>query len=310
MSLYRALDFERPAIQYSIVHQPAPGIPLRDYQKNLLEMHRTVRSEALEATRRWNEYRRELAERAVQAIRGNLLQFLTTPLQSDVAEIKRVVTEQMESTVSTVIPHGTLGPLWSTEGKYDVDPLKTGPLKHATAAGKRLLTELGFKSTKTAPPVFESTFLVDGGLNLDLLEHIVRDRMGIYASLHGKHIREAATMTFAVHNMVHRRGDAGEPKGMEAILLFSKGPIPYDQFRRGLISALDEAWEGQHPSQVAVMQRKLGLGKGLEFQLRICAQSRAGATDFMDRLLRASAGREVGDVLKKSALLMREIAAL
>jgi hypothetical protein len=307
MSIYRALEFERPAIQYSIIHQPSPAIPARDYQKNMLEMHRTVRAEAGAASSRWNDYRRDVAERAVQAIRGNLLQFLTTPLQSDVAEIKRVVTEQMESTISTVIPHGALGPVWSTEGKFDVDPLKTGPLKHATTAGKRLLTELGFKSTKASPPVFESTFLVDGGLNLDILEHIVRDRMGIYASLHGKHIREAAAMTFAVHNMVHRRGETGVPKGMEAILLFAKGPMPYDQLRRGLISALDDAWQEQNPSQVALMQRKLGLGKGLEFQLRICAQSRAGATEFMDRLLRSSAGGEVGDILKNGALLMREI---
>lgn len=307
MSLYRALDLERSPIQYSVIHQPAPGVPLRDYQQNLLEMHRTIRGESLAIAARWDEYRRDQAERAVQAVRGNLLQFLTTPLQSDVAEIKRVVKEQVESTIASVVPHGPLGPIWSTEGKYDVDPLKTGPLKLATAAGKRLLMDLGFKASKAAPPVYESTFLVDGGINLDVLEHIVRDRMGIYASLHGKHIREAAGMTFAVHNLIHRRGDPAEPSGLEAVLLFAKGPIPYDQFRRGLGEALDAAWEGQHPRQVAVMQRKLGLGRGLEFQLRICADSRAGATDFMDRLLRASAGREVGDALKKSAILYREV---
>ncbi|MCU0452099.1 MAG: hypothetical protein MUE68_00405 [Bacteroidetes bacterium] len=307
MSLYRALDLERLPIQYSVVHQPAPGVQIKEYQQNLQEMHRSVRAEAQAVTARWNEYRRDSAERAVQAIRGNLLQFLTTPLQSDVGEIKRVVTEQIDSTISTIVPHSTLGPLWSTEGKYDVDPLKTGPLKNATAGAKRLLSDLGFKFTKTAPPVYESTFLLDGGLNLDIIEHIVRDRVGIYASLHGRHIREASAMVFAAHNMVHRRGETGEPKGMEAVLLFSKGPIPYDQFRRGLIEALDAAWEGKPPAQVAVMQRKLGLGRGLEFQLRICASSRGGATDFMDRLLRASAGSEIGDILKSSALLMREI---
>ncbi len=307
MSLYKALNIERPLIQYSVIHQPGPSVQVRDYQKNMLEMHRAIHAEGAAVKARWLESRREASDRTVQAIRGNLLQFLTTPLQSDIGEIKRVVGEQLEAIIDSVVPHGPLGTVWSVEGKFDVDPLKTGPLKSATATGKRLLGELGFRSTKAAPPIFESTFVVDGAMNLDILEHIVRDRLGIYASIHGKHIREAAGMTFAAHNLVHRRGEVPGAKGVEAVLMFAKGKIPYESFRRALTDALDAAWQGQHPEHVALWQRKLGLGRGLEFQLRIWAQGRAGATEFMDRLIRAAEVGEVGDALRKSALLYREI---
>lgn len=307
MSIYRSLNIERPIIQYSIVHQPARDIALREYQKNMLEMHRAVHQEAKAVAVRWEESVRESAERSVQAIRGSLMPFLTTPLQSDTEEISRHISEQVRSVIGSTVPHGPLGPLSSTEGRYDVDPLRTGPLKSVTSAGKRYLDELGFKATKAAPPIFESTFHVEGGINLDILEHIVRDRMGIYASLHGKHIREAAAMTFAVHNLVYRRGELDGAKGVEAILFFSKGSAMYEAFRSGLTDALDAILRGQHPDQVSVWQRKLGLGRGREFQLRIRAHGRASAAECVDRLLRSSKGGEAVESLRKGMLLYREI---
>ncbi len=309
MSIYRTLNFDRPVIQYSIIHQSGRDVLLRDYTKNMLEMHRSVQQESRSITTQWEQAMRDASERSVQAIRGSLMQFLTTPLQSDAEEIRGLVREQFRSVVSAVLPFGTLGPMNSTEGRFHVDPLKTGPLKQVTSGGRKYLEELGFKSTKASPPVFESTFRVDGGVNLDVLEHIVRDRMGIYASLHGKHIREAASMTFAAHNLIYQRSDSDVHKGVEAVLFFSKGPVKYDGFRQSLFAALDGIWQGHKPDAISVWQRKLGLGKGREFQLRIQAPGRGAATEVVDRLLRSDVGPEAIDALKKGQLLYKEILA-
>lgn len=309
MSLYRTLNFERPVIQYSIIHQAGREVTIRDYQKNMLEMHRAVQQESRTIATMWEQAMRDAAERSVQAIRGSLMQFLTTPLQSDAEEIKGLVREQFRSVVSAVLPFSSLGPVSSTEGRFDVDPLKTGPLKHVTAGGRKYLEELGFKSTKASPPVFESTFRVEGGVNLDILEHIVRDRLGIYASLHGKHIREAASMTFAAHNLIYQRSESDVHKGVEAVLFFSKGPVKYEGFRQSLFAALESIWNAHKPFAISVWQRKLGLGKGREFQLRIQAPGRGAATEVVDRLLRSAEGPEAIDALKKGQLLYKEILA-
>jgi hypothetical protein len=273
----------------------------------MLEMHRAVQEEARAITEQWKQYINDASERSVQAIRGSLMPFLTTPLQSDVGEIRRHITDQVRSVVKAVVPHSSLGPVLSSEGRFDVEPLKTGPLKLLTAAGKRHLGELGFKFTKASPPVFESTFLVEGGVNLDILEHIVRDRMGIYASLHGKHIVEAACMTFAAHNLTYRRGEGAEQKGMEAVIFVEKGPQKYEAFRQGLAAVLDGVLEEKKALLVTVWQRKLGLGRGLEYQIRIRANGRAAATECVDRLLRMEVGGMIQESLRKGRLLYKEI---
>ena len=307
MSLYRTLNCDRPVIQYSIIHQPGRDVPLREYQRNMLEMHRAVQQESKTISAQWDQAVHETSERSVQAIRGSLMQFLTTPLQSDLGEIRRHILEQVQSVVTSVIPYSTLGPTTSNEGRFDIDPLRTGPLKGVTSSGRRYLEELGFKSTKASPPVFESVFLVDGGLNLDVLEHIVRDRMGIYASLHGKHIQEAVAMTFAVHNLVHHSGEAEDHQGVEAVLFFSKGAVKYETFRQSLKASLESIWGNKHTKSVSVWQRKLGLGRGREFQVRIRTSGRAAGTESVERLLRAAEGGDAGAALSKGQLLYKEI---
>ena len=107
------------------------------------------------------------------------------------------------------------------------------------------------------------------------MEHIVRDRMGIYIGSHGAHIENVGRTSFGTYNLVYQLGEAltadlaGDVATQEVTFAFSKGPIHYRDFRQE-VSALMEDMGGQiNLIHTSFWQRKLGLGTGKEFVLRL-----------------------------------------
>jgi hypothetical protein len=158
--------------------------------------------------------------------------------------------------------------IMTSEGR--VIDLPEGSGRSLALSGKKYLLELGFNMGRPHRDVFESVFLVDGGMNLDIIEHIVRDRIGIYTPVHGKHIGEFDSYAYSAHNLVAWEGTL-EPRnvGYELAVFFSKGGVKYDVFRSALKSRLATEIDRHKLPHGSLWQRKLGLGSGREFVLRL-----------------------------------------
>ena len=308
MSIYTTLGTEVPLIQYGILHQPGKGVPEDEYRKTMLDLHRKVAEAFNVIQKAWTASSAEATDRAVDAMRGRLLQFLTTPLQSDTEEIRQLLVEQVRQAVDGAIPPTVPGFLGSTEGVVTTTSLKSGPMKRPAGSGRSYLEHLGFRTTRSAAPIFESTFVVEGGLQLDIIEHIVRYLVGIYGSTHGAHLRHFATSATAIHNVVYQKGPLAAPVGSsEALLYFAKGETKYAPFRKALADHLDRVWDVGGLMHISVWQRKLGLGPGHEFHVRIRTSGSEARMAATRKLLGGSGSEAVDNALRKGALVHREV---
>jgi len=267
MSVYSALKFDSPIIAYSALHQVRKGIQPGVYIQTMKDFHRLLREETFKVNSAWEEFRKDAVTRTLQAVRSRLLEYLSTPLKSDSEAIQKILRERIEEYSRTVLVDTPLGMIQTTEGK--VTDLPAGSVRSLALSGKKYLTELGFSTGRPERDIYESVFLVHGGLNLDIIEHMVRDRIGIYTPVHGKHIGEFDSYSYSAHNLVGLAGtlDGGTPKH-EVAFFFSKGGVHYDVFRSALKSKLADVIDRFELPHASLWQRKLGLGSGREFVLR------------------------------------------
>jgi hypothetical protein len=116
----------------------------------------------------------------------------------------------------------------------------------------------------------EASQLVD-----DLLMEHARDRMGIYRGSHGAHIENIARTSFGTYNLIYQLGEgltadlADDNATQEVAFAFSKGPVHYSDFRQEVSALMEQAGEQTPLIHASFWQRKLGLGTGKEFVLRL-----------------------------------------
>ncbi|HEX9615378.1 MAG TPA: hypothetical protein VGA55_07710 [Bacteroidota bacterium] len=269
MSIYTALGFDEPTIAYCALHQVRKGIAPEAYRQTMTDFHKLLRDETAKINAVWETFRNEAMARSLQSARSHLMQYLSTPLRSDAGEIQRILRERIEEYSNAALPKSPLGMLLTSEGRV-IDPPVNNESKSLAASGKRYLTELGFSTGRPQREIYESVFVVSGGQNLDVIEHLVRDRIGIYTPVHGKHIGEFDSYSYGAHNLVLLLGPlAAKDAAFEVGVFFSKGGVKYDLFRSTLKELLEAVQAEWNLSHLSLWQRKLGLGAGREFVLRI-----------------------------------------
>jgi len=107
------------------------------------------------------------------------------------------------------------------------------------------------------------------------MEHAVRDRMGIYRGSHGAHIENIARTSFGTYNLIYQLGEgltadlADDRVTQEVTFAFSKGPVHYSDFRQEVSALMEQVAEPTNLVHASFWQRKLGLGTGKEFVLRL-----------------------------------------
>ncbi len=197
-----------------------------------------------------------------------------------------------------------LGRVESAETRSVALTAATDEARAALERGRAYTESLRFQSDAA---IHESRFFVTGSVHLDVLEHLVRDHLGIYRPPHDGVINAFRAATFNVFNQVFaltpERAEA-EPEPAELVMLFNKpgrpGEVQYEDFREGLRTWMERLVEHQEVS-AELWQRKLGLGRLREFALRV-----RGAD--ADALLRhatdhAAAPAVAQALLEQSALL-------
>ena len=309
MSIYSALSIDVPVISYSILHQVKKGVGEKEYGRTIHEMHGMIRDETAKVQKIWNDHIGEITASSIQTSRGNLSQFLTLPLDTDVKEIQRILADQISHLLELTSPVSKVGVITSTEGRFFWERDQNALIQTLWNRGNEYLRKLKFRTKEASQLIFESDFFVETGLNLDILEHIVRDRAGVYETTHGHHIRQADPFVFAAHNLAYLHGtlETGDSK-YEAVVHFSKEKTQYAPFRKGLRELLDSVKTGSDIPHCSMWQRKLGLGSGTEFNIRFRATDRRLVREALLLFVKgAEKNPAYTPLVKKGSLLFKEL---
>ena len=201
MSVYTFLSMPVPTIAYCALHQSAPGITRDEYASTMREFHERLRRESSILSSGYERFLIDNAAKELHALGASINEFLQTPLRPDEDEVRRRIQESFRRVGDLYADSPGPVLIRSSEGEVVEKVSGSVEVKKVLEGGREFLKGLGFSTGKGKGNVFESVFVVHGGRSLDLLEHLVRDVLGIYSTTHGKHIKEFGNYAYTAYNL-------------------------------------------------------------------------------------------------------------
>jgi hypothetical protein len=276
MSIYKVLSIDVPILAYSVFHQPRKTVTAKEYAKSLLGFRKELKEESEKIQTTWQNYLSELTAKTVQTTRGNLSQFLSTPIQSDTGDIQHILSDQIAQTAEQLLTKINYGLMEGYDGRFLIEAPQVEIPKARAFGGRSFFQDIGFKIGRNNSAVFESLYFIQGSTNLDILEHLVRSRIGIYNSTHGTKINQSAVFACSLYNLLFLDGSIEHNLDrFELQVRFVKGKESYELFHNELIEAMKIFRLEIHDLNVTVWQKKLGLGIGEEYILRVRTKDRS-----------------------------------
>ncbi len=313
MSLYALTSTPVRTIALSIFHQPAASSDREEYLAWLSEVRAQVHAEAGSMRTALQKSMRESATRQTLILRGLLSQFLQTPISSDDQEVRRLINESLEKFKAEILGDMAVGIRYVDEGRLVFPSLKRARDRKLLQNGRAYLQRAGFTTGKEKAELFESSFAVEGGTNLDLLDTILSRRVTPPNPF--EPVLEGGTVhrSFGLYNLLCAHG--GDPpaiaseQGTEGILLFSRPELMYASLRETILELVEKMATELMPGHVSAWQQKLGLGHGAEYLLRIVG----GRTDVVSEAihwLELHKGQDAvrGMIIDQGSLLVKDLA--
>jgi hypothetical protein len=273
MDVYRALNADVPQLLFTVMHQAGPVVPEEDFTRTVTTLHMDIRQQAQtigEELHRWLEQQyRQQAEETVQ----KLQRLAALAENADLGKVQEALERDYSRLASRVGTESLLGMQGSGEEVFAEEGPVDPDLAKRFADGREYLASLGFKPGQG--PLHEAWLLFRSSIHYDVLEHVVRDRIGIYKSSHGDHIAYVGRVSFGTYNLIYQLGegltaDLGDDRvTQEVTFAFGKGPVQYSLFRQEVSAMLERVGEQPNVVHASFWQRKLGLGTGKEFVLRL-----------------------------------------
>src|SRR6266487_4762236 len=273
MDVYRALNADVPQLLFTVLHQAGPTVSDDDYTRTVTALQMDIRKQVHEVGEGLHQWLvQQYSQQAEETVRK--LQRLGVLVENvDVGEVQQIL-ERDNSRLGSRIGSETLqGLQGSAEETFNEETPTDPDLAKRVADGREYLASLGFKPGQG--PLHETWLLFRGSIHYDVMEHIVRDRMGIYRGSHGAHIENIARTSFGTYNLIYQLGEsltanlANDVATQEVTFAFSKGPIHYGDFRQEVSALMEHTGEQINLTHASFWQRKLGLGTGKEFVLRL-----------------------------------------
>ena len=309
MSIYNVLSLEIPIIAYSVIHQHKNTVLTKEYIKSLHGFRAKLREESERIRSVWENHISDLTAKTVQATRGNLSQFLSTPLQGDTSEIQRIMKDQIVQTSEQLLPNIHYGLAGGYDSRYLIETQQSEIPKARMAEGRTYIQNNGFKVGKNNSSIFESLYFVQGGSNLDILENMVRNSIGVNNSAHEKKANESDKMTYSLYNLLFSDGAfQNSIDRFELQVNFVKGKETYELFHKELGESVKYFRTEIHHLNVSIWQRKLGLGIGKEYTLRISTKDRSTLRSAVAVTQRFSKDKNlVANSIRAGIWLLKEI---
>jgi hypothetical protein len=307
MDVYRALNADVPQLLFTVLHQAGQTVSDEEFIHTVTTLQMDIRKQVHEVGERLHQWLLQQYSQQAEETLQKLQRLGIVSEQAEVGAVQRILETDFSRLGNRLGAETMLGLQGSAEETFS-EALPTDPdLAKRVTDGHEYLASLGFKPCQG--PLHEAWLLFRGSIHYDVMEHIVRDRMGIYTGSHGNHIENVVRTSFGTYNLVYQLGESlvadltTDTATQEVTFAFSKGPIHYSDFRRE-VSVLMEHVGGQiNMIHVSFWQRKLGLGTGKEFVLRL--RLPAGEASLKDALSEiAIAGRVGKETIVKRGKLM------
>jgi hypothetical protein len=273
MDIYRALNADVPQLLFTVMHQAGPEVADEDFIRTVTALQMDIRRQAQavgEQLHQWLE--QQYSQQAEETVRRlQRLAFLSD--KADLGEVQQILERDYSHLASRIGSESLIGLQGSAEETFSEETPSDPDLAKRVADGREYLASLGFKPGQG--PLHEAWLLFRSSIHYDVMEHVVRDRLGIYRGSHGAHIENVVRTSFGTYNLIYQLGEgltADLPEDtprQEATFAFSKGPIHYSDFRREVSALMEQIDEQIHLIHASFYQRKLGLGTGKEFVLRL-----------------------------------------
>jgi len=273
MDAYRALNADVPQILFTVLHQAGPTVSDEEYTRTVTAFHMDIGKQMQEMSERlhlWLTRQYSLqAEETLQKLQR--LGFLSQ--EADEREVRQILEKNFSRLGSRIGSESMLGLEGSAEESFVKGLFSDPDLARRVADGREYVASFGFKPGHG--PIHETWLLFRGSIHYDVIEHIVRDLMGIYKGSHGAHIENVGCASFSTYNLVYQLGESltaqlhTDVLTQEVTFAFSKGPIHYSGFRLDVSALMEYVAEQIDVIHASFWQRKLGLGAGKEFMLRV-----------------------------------------
>jgi hypothetical protein len=273
MDVYRALNADIPQLLFTVMHQSAPTVSEVEYTRTITALHMEFREQMQAAGQellQWlqQQYNWQAEETVRKLQRHTLL--------SDNANIEQVqeILERDFSRLSRRIGsesimglQGSAAEVFNNESPLDIN------LARRVAEGHTYLTSIGLKPGHGV--LSESLLLFRGSFHYDLIEHIVRNRMSTYNPNNRDQLESMGHASFGTWNLVYQIGESftadltSDTETQEVSFALDKGPIQHGPFRQEVSALMEHVAEQVNLMHASFWQRKLGLGTGKEFALRL-----------------------------------------
>ena len=273
MDVYRALNTDVPHILLTILHQAAPKVSDEEFIRTVAALHTDIGKQMQEMSERVHLWlTRQYSQQAEETLQ-NLQRLSFLSQEVDEGEVHQILEKNFSRLGSRVGSESMLGLEGSAEVTFYETFISDPDLAKRVADGHDYVVSLGFKPGHG--PIHEAWLLFRGSIHYDVVEHIIRDRMGIYRGSHDAHIENVGRTSFGTYNLVYQLGKSLTPYldteviTQEVTFAFSKGPIHYSDFIYDVSALMEYVAEQIDVIHASFWQRKLGLGTGKEFVLRL-----------------------------------------
>ena len=307
MDVYRALNADVPQLLFTVLHQSGPTVSEEDFTRTVTALQMDIRKQVLEVGERLHQWLvQQYSQQAEETVR-KLQRLGVLAEHVDVSEVQQILERDYGRLGNRIGSETLLGMQGSAEETFSEEMPTDPDLAKRIADGHEYLSSLGFKPGQG--PLHETWLLFRGSIHYDVMEHIVRDRMGIYVGSHGAHIENVGRTSFGTYNLIYQLGEvltadlATDVATQEVTFAFSKGPFHYSDFRREVSALMERVGEEMNLIHASFWQRKLGLGTGKEFVLRL--RLPAGEASLREAIgVIAGAGRVGKETIVKRGKLM------
>lgn len=308
MDIYRALNADVPQLLFTVMHQSGPTISDEVFTRTVKALHEDIRGQARavgEELQHWldSQARREAEESARKLQRLGLL---VEPVGQE--EVEQALARDYRRFAGRVGSEAELGMQGSGEMVFRENAPEDADLARRFEDGREYLASLGFRPGQG--PLHEAWLLFRGSIHYDVMEHVVRDRMGIYRGSHGDHIENVGRTSFGTYNLVYQLGESltadlnDDAGAQEVTFAFSKGPTHYSDFRQEVSALMEHVGEQIHLIHASFWQRKLGLGTGKEFVLRLRVPGGESELHEVIEAIADSGRRGKDTIVKRGKLLL------
>jgi hypothetical protein len=273
MDVYRSLNADVPQLLFTVLHQAGPTVSDEEFTRTVTAFLIDIGKHMHEMSERLQLWLKQQYSQQAEETLQKLQRLGILSQQADVGEVQQILEKGYSRLGGRVGSEAVLGLEGSAEETFSEAVFNDPDLAKRVADGREYVASLGFKPGQG--PIHESWLLFRGSIHYDIMEHIVRDRMGIYRGSHGAHIENIARTSFGTYNLIYQLGESltadlfGDVLTQEVTFAFSKGPVHYSDFRQEVSALMEHVGEQISLIHASFWQRKLGLGTGKEFVLRL-----------------------------------------